>query len=205
MYDNIICHNEDIVIQDIKSLEKKIAFVYTRWVVKLQVFYLLSYIFLMKKLTKVIMSLGLFSALIVIAWCTSSSQDDNTNNLALAECLTAKGVTMYGTNRCPHCQNQKSAFGYEAFTKVNFVDCDKQKNICGLEGITGYPTWKFPNGTELQGEQDLETLAAQAWCLAAFSGSGQVVESTGNTEVVSGTTTVMTGSEISTTGTSTGN
>lgn len=158
----------------------------------------------MKKLTKVIMSLGLFSVLIVVSWCTSSSQDDSTNNLALAECLTAKWVTMYGTNRCPHCQNQKSAFGYEAFTKVNFVDCDKQKNVCGLEGITGYPTWKFPNGTELQGEQDLETLAAQAWCLAAFSGdvvtgsdnSGSVdMTGSNTTDMNSGEVIVMSGTE----------
>ncbi len=139
------------------------------------------------------MSLSILTAVLVISGCTSSSSDSS-NNLALAECLTAKGVTMYGTNRCPHCQNQKSAFGYEAFTKVNFVDCDKQKNVCGLEGITGYPTWKFPNGTELQGEQDLETLAAQAGCLAAFSGDvAPVTDMTGTIDVTSGEVEVLTG------------
>ena len=30
---------------------------------------------------------------------------------ALAQCLTAKGVKMYGAYWCSHCQNQKKAFG----------------------------------------------------------------------------------------------
>lgn len=152
-----------------------------------------SSLIVMKNLTKTLLSFSILVAVLVISGCSSSSSESS-NNLALAECLTAKGVTMYGTNRCPHCQNQKSAFGYEAFTKVNFVDCDKQKNVCGLEGITGYPTWKFPNGTELQGEQDLETLAAQAGCLAAFS--GEVVPSadmSGSTDMTSGEIEIMTG------------
>ena len=48
---------------------------------------------------------------------------------SLAECLTQKNVVMYGTERCPHCKDQKAAFG-EAFAKVTYVDCDKQSLQC---------------------------------------------------------------------------
>lgn len=84
--------------------------------------------------------LTVVASLVFLAGCTTT---DNGQNTKLAECLTSKGVTMYGTNRCSHCQNQKELFGYDAFTKINFVDCDKEKNTCALAGVQGYPTWVF--------------------------------------------------------------
>ena len=85
---------------------------------------------------------------------------------------------MYGTNRCQHCQNQKAAFGYEAFAKVTFVDCDKSANVCQLEGVQGYPTWKFADGTTLGGTQTLETLAQQAGCVIGEMGDSEMEDST---------------------------
>ena len=87
----------------------------------------------MMKFTNVSL-LTVVASLVLLAGCTTT---DNGQNTKLAECLTSKGVTMYGTNRCSHCQNQKELFGYDAFTKINFVDCDKEKNTCAL-GFNGY-------------------------------------------------------------------
>lgn len=112
-------------------------------------------------------------SVVVMSWCTGSSSDD-AKNVALAQCLTAKWVTMYGTNRCSHCQAQKELFGYEAFTKINFVDCDKNKNACGLAWVKWYPTWAFADGTKLEGTQNFDALAAKAWC--SIDGSAIVTD-----------------------------
>lgn len=127
--------------------------------------------------------------------CSSTNTDQNTK---LAECLTSKGTTMYGTNRCSHCQAQKDLFGYEAFSKIKFVDCDKEKNICAVEWVQGYPTWKFANGSKLEGEQTFQALAQAAWC--NLDGSSSTTVSTGTIQEVS-TGEVMTGDVVLTTGT----
>src|SRR3989344_5252951 len=53
---------------------------------------------------------------------------------ALAKCMTAKGATMYGTNWCPHCQDQKRLFG-ASFKYINFVDCDISALACEAAGV----------------------------------------------------------------------
>ncbi len=53
----------------------------------------------------------------------------NPKTSALASCLTDKGFTMYGTERCPHCKAQKELFA-DDFTKVSYVDCDKDSAKC---------------------------------------------------------------------------
>jgi hypothetical protein len=91
-------------------------------------------------------------------------------NDPLAQCLTDKGVKMYGAWYCPHCAAQKEAFG-TAFSKVTYVECadpntKAELQVCKDAGITGYPTWVFPDGSRLEGEQPLDTLAAKAGCQA---------------------------------------
>lgn len=58
---------------------------------------------------------------------------------AFAQCMTANGMTMYGTDWCPHCQRQKQLFG-NSFKYVNFVNCDLSKE-CDQAGVQSYPTW----------------------------------------------------------------
>lgn len=99
---------------------------------------------------------------LVLAGCGEATTTGS-ENIALAECLTARGTIMYGTERCPHCQAQKKMFG-DAFSKINYVDCDKQESVCTLAGVTGYPTWKFADGTKLAGKQSLEVLSSAAGC-----------------------------------------
>lgn len=88
----------------------------------------------------------------------------------LAQCLTEKGVKMFGAWWCPHCTKQKSLFG-NAFQYVEYVECSPggtktMSAQCQGEGIKGYPTWRFADGTELNGEQELAALATKAGCEA---------------------------------------
>lgn len=79
-----------------------------------------------------------------------------------AQCLTDAGVKMYGTEWCPHCQNQKKLFG-KSFKIINYIDCDKNRETCLIEGIQGYPTWKL-NGESYTGEQSFKSLAQISEC-----------------------------------------
>lgn len=108
-------------------------------------------------------------AVVVMLMAGCSVSNDTPETLALAQCLTEKGAKMYGTNRCPHCTATKELFGYKSFQSVTFIDCDKNKNACGLASVTGYPTWVFADGSRLQGEQPLATIAEAAGCV--YSGS----------------------------------
>lgn len=97
---------------------------------------------------------------------TSASGD----KVALAQCLTDKGVKMFGASWCPHCAQQKKDFGTAAFKKVTYVECavpgdnSQQTQICKDNNIKGYPTWRFADGSEKTGEQTLEDLASAAGC-----------------------------------------
>lgn len=79
-----------------------------------------------------------------------------------AKCLTEKGVIMYGTEWCPHCKNQKAAFG-NSFEYVNYIDCDKNRDACIRAGVQGYPTWVI-DGKSYPGEQPLFDLSSLAGC-----------------------------------------
>lgn len=94
-------------------------------------------------------------------------------NLALAQCLKDKGVVFYGAFWCPHCKKQKELFT-DAVPALPYVECstpdgNDQTQICKDKGIHSYPTWKFPDGGELSGEQQLATLAASSSCTQALS------------------------------------
>ena len=70
---------------------------------------------------------------------------------ALATCLADKGVKFYGAFWCPHCKEQKAAFGNSA-KLLPYVECSTPDSqgvlqVCKDEDIKGYPTWIFPDGT----------------------------------------------------------
>lgn len=79
-----------------------------------------------------------------------------------ATCLTEAGVTMYGTEWCSHCKNQKALFG-NSFRLVDYVDCDREKQECVNAGVKGYPTWKI-NGQNYPGEQSFQRLSELSGC-----------------------------------------
>ncbi|NYZ74883.1 hypothetical protein H0O03_01300 [Candidatus Micrarchaeota archaeon] len=83
----------------------------------------------------------------------------------LAQCLTEKGWTMYGTTWCDHCKAQKEMFGNESFQYVDFVDCDQKPFECQQNGAEAFPTWLNRDGSiKLVGRQALDTLASEAGC-----------------------------------------
>ncbi len=79
-----------------------------------------------------------------------------------AKCLTENNATMYGTEWCTHCKAQKALFG-KSFQHVNYVDCDRAKDICLQNGVTGYPTWIIGNES-YPGTQSLKTLSDLTKC-----------------------------------------
>lgn len=95
---------------------------------------------------------------------TPSEKTPITAEGKLAKCLADKGALVYGTGWCPHCTAQKKAFGTESKEFLPFIDCEKKAGLCQKEGITGYPTWKFTDGTELGGNQPLVKLATKTGC-----------------------------------------
>ena len=96
-------------------------------------------------------------------------------NVALAQCLKDAGVVFYGAFWCPHCKAQKEDFG-AAVPALPYVECstadgNDQTPICKAKGIKSYPTWIFPDGSQLTGEQSLATLAGKANCTQALPGA----------------------------------
>ncbi len=93
---------------------------------------------------------------------------DNTNTGNFAECLTDRGVKMYGAYWCPHCQNQKNMFGSD-WENVNYIECSLperagQTEECRNAGIKAYPTWEFQDGTRLESELTFKQLSAYTGC-----------------------------------------
>lgn len=111
-----------------------------------------------------IVVVGLFAA--IIANAVKSSVPSVYDGFA--QCLTEKGVKMYGAWWCPHCQNQKDLFG-SAFDYVDYVECSPGSSKvmaaqCKDAGIEGYPTWVFADGSKASGEQSFEQLSEKSSC-----------------------------------------
>ncbi len=81
-----------------------------------------------------------------------------------AKCLASKSITMYGAYNCPHCLNEKKTFG-GSFQYVSYVECTQEPNKCVDAGIMEVPTWIFPDGKKLVGEQGLGKLSQESGCL----------------------------------------
>lgn len=103
---------------------------------------------------KILLLTVLIGALFLVG-CTDSNGSGEYDDLA--KWLTKEGVTMYGTEWCSHCQNQKEEFG-SSFQYIDYVDCDRSQEVCSAAGVRGYPTWKI-NGELYPGEQSLDQLA----------------------------------------------
>lgn len=86
-----------------------------------------------------------------------------------AQCLTDSGAKFYGAFWCPHCQAQKAMFGKSA-KLIPYVECSQpdgkgQLQVCIDQGIEGYPTWTFADGTRQSGKRTLEELAQKTSCV----------------------------------------
>lgn len=88
----------------------------------------------------------------------------------LAQCISDSGAKFYGAFWCPHCQATKAMFGKSA-KLLPYIECSQpsgqgQLPICNDAGIKGYPTWRFTDGSELNGERSLKELADKTNCSA---------------------------------------
>ena len=112
----------------------------------------------MKLRKDILIFLFVFFISLTLTGCSNKPGEYDT----FAKCLSEKDITMYGTEWCSHCKNQKKAFG-KSFQYVNYVDCDFQKSECDNAGVSGYPTW-IVDGEKYSGEQPLSRLAYLSGC-----------------------------------------
>ncbi|MBT4539308.1 vitamin K epoxide reductase family protein [Candidatus Woesearchaeota archaeon] len=90
----------------------------------------------------------------------------------LAQCITDKGVNMYGSFRCGVCAKTRAMFG-DSFEHINEIEChpqgeNPQTELCLSKNIEGTPTWILePNGVEekrFTGFLSIEELAEFSGC-----------------------------------------
>lgn len=87
---------------------------------------------------------------------------------SFAQCLSDKGVQMYGAYWCPVCKQQKAMFG-KSWDYIQSVECSKpnkqgQTQFCTDRGILSYPTWEFADGEKIEGLRTFEELAEKTNC-----------------------------------------
>ena len=120
-------------------------------------------------MTKKIPSFILILSVMLLAGCKISPKNladknpDSTMSASFAECLTNKGMRMFGTQWCSFCKKQKALFG-ESFGKIAYIDCDQKKAACEQAQITGYPTWILQD-KKYPGIKTLENLAKISGCI----------------------------------------
>lgn len=87
---------------------------------------------------------------------------------AFATCLKDQGAVFYGAFWCPHCQSQKKLFGasqkFLPYVECSTPDANGQTQVCIDKNVSSYPTWEFADGSRLNGEIPLETLAEKTSC-----------------------------------------
>ena len=123
----------------------------------------------MKKIIWIVLLAVILAATLVFIFWPKDEVRGNYDDFA--QCLTDKGVVMYGAYWCPHCQNEKRAFG-NSFRLVNYVECTQETGRCLAEKINGYPTWIFPDPSagsgqvakRFEGEMGLEGLSEASEC-----------------------------------------
>lgn len=97
-----------------------------------------------------------------------SGPSSSTKLDGFAQCLKDNGATFYGAFWCPHCQNTKDEFGASEkllpYVECSTPDGQGQLDVCKEKDIKSYPTWEFSDGTRLEGEVPLSTLAEKTSC-----------------------------------------
>lgn len=114
---------------------------------------------------KIILGLLILAIVLVLAfWFVIKKPGASAGALdGFAQCLAQKGVMMYGAYWCPHCQDEKKAFG-DSFRFVPYVECPAEPQKCLDAGVGGYPTWIFADGRKFEGKQGIEKLSQESGC-----------------------------------------
>jgi hypothetical protein len=98
---------------------------------------------------------------VFLAGCTSQNNTPGTYD-NFAKCLTDKGVIMYGSATCPHCQDQKKMFG-DSFKYINYIECSNDPR-CTQAGIQYVPTWSINGTLQPAGEKTIQELSSLTGC-----------------------------------------
>jgi hypothetical protein len=104
-----------------------------------------------------------------IAQFEGLSQRSETDSLErFAQCLTQRGVKLYGSSRDAYTQEQKAMFGKGA-DFLSYIECvePESKELlfeCQVEAIKAFPTWEFPNKERKAGILSLEELKELSGC-----------------------------------------
>ncbi|NQV89416.1 MAG: hypothetical protein HQ488_03790 [Parcubacteria group bacterium] len=105
--------------------------------------------------------------LIIFAANNSASTSGPSIYDEFAQCVTDTGTLMYGAWWCPHCNDQKEAFG-SAFDLIDYIECSNASKTMTQEcrdlGIEGYPTWEFSDSSRSGGFMTLEAISAKTGC-----------------------------------------
>src|SRR3989344_3788545 len=130
---------------------------------------------------KIILLSLLLVAIVFIAGCvqqstTPTTSEPNSASLdSFAQCLTDKGVKMYGSYICSACLAQIKMFGGHegSFRYVDYIEChpkgpNPQTDLCLKRDIKKTPTWILEKeGTEinrLEGYQTFELFGEFSGC-----------------------------------------
>jgi hypothetical protein len=70
---------------------------------------------------------------------------------------TLEKLAFYGSPSCGWCSKQKTELeGLD----VPYIDCIENKELCKEKGISAYPTFILPDGTQLKGFQTKDKIEA---------------------------------------------
>ena len=120
----------------------------------------------------IVIAVAVIGGLVILQTASNKEAGKPGQYDALASCLGEKGATFYGAFWCPHCNNQKKAFG-KSDKLLPYVECStpdgkEQTQVCTDNQIQSYPTWIFADGTRVTGEQTPESLAKKTSCEATL-------------------------------------
>lgn len=123
----------------------------------------------MKKPITILVTLIVVAAVIIIAVTASDKSNREPDQVEIfAQCIADSGATFYGAFWCPHCNDQKDMFGRKATKALPYQECStaqrQQNSLCREEGIEGYPTWEFADGSRQSGVMTFAELSEETGC-----------------------------------------
>lgn len=126
-------------------------------------------------ISMVVIGVAVIIGLIILQSASNKAASRPGEYDSLASCIAESGATFYGAFWCPHCNNQKKAFG-KSEALLPYVECSTpdgngQTQACIEAGVESYPTWVLADGTRLSGTQSVEDLARVTECSAFLPGN----------------------------------
>lgn len=101
-----------------------------------------------------------------------SQRNESRSLESFAQCLTQKGIKLYGSSRDVLTQEQKTIFG-KAIEYLTYIECIEPESgellfECQVKKIKTFPTWEFADGKRKSGVLSLEELKELSGCEFLF-------------------------------------